>query len=170
MLTDGCGIVRSTPVEDACAKVVGAAPTDLWGRAVIVMRRLRANPAALFRLTPLIIVAAALPFVIAPVFKGMPPVLEPRCAVLPRVACNIGLGRRCACVCALQFVNAFSFTRVCVCARARRFPRGPREPGDDDGGDGDDAQVGCVPPVLAPPKASAPGGGDKKAAAKRKKT
>ncbi len=75
-----CGI-RST--QEACASLVGVPlPVGALAHAVAALATLRANPAAAWRLLPFLIVALALPFVLAPLLTGVPKLPEPRCAMM----------------------------------------------------------------------------------------
>ena len=107
-------------------------PSSLAQRLLLLPQTVRDNPLALLRLAPILIVAAALPAMLAPLLRGPPQVPEPRCDVL--AMCLSGSG---------------SSHLARVHARLPP-PRGPFEPGDSGAPDAADvADVGCLPPGVS---------------------
>jgi hypothetical protein len=129
--------------EASDALIGTASPVSFGERLRHAAHTLRANPAALWRLLPFIIVAAALPAVCAPLLMGMPAVPEPRCGPSPPLSLpHFWRGS-----CIVPLLCCLLTARECVDVSRS----GPLEPGDADyvvGGDAAEGDsVGCVPPA-----------------------
>lgn len=63
-----------------CEMMVGELPDrTVAGRLTRMLSNMRHQPLSLLRLIPILIVAVAIPFLLAPLVRGPPQVPEPRC-------------------------------------------------------------------------------------------
>jgi hypothetical protein len=71
-----------TQLTGTCEALAGEQlPRSLAQRLSLLPQEIGKNPLALLRLAPILIVAAALPAMLAPLLRGPPQVPEPRCGV-----------------------------------------------------------------------------------------